>query len=210
MTRRTSKDTKPKVPNSFMAGCLMVGLSCSVNAELSHEAPDVPIIDGTQDAQAKGGLAIARLHLRIGDNRINEVSSKFDYRVNKGLARITGMLTLWIPNFATGLEQETAPGALLTAAFTHPDESAPYAECEFAFDRIAVGPKAEYRFVMRQTGKADAPRLRLRKGSCDVELLEAGLQPGIPAARSGDQVSVEFRRDETDQQPISLGQGQLK
>lgn len=208
MNYRISIRANRNVPTSFLAGCVMLGLSQGVYAQQGSDDAAQTMRSGALEEPAKNDTG-KRLRLRIGDDRIDEVSSNFAYRVNNGLALIKGTLKLWLPNGATGLDQVTAPGALITATFTHQGEADPYAECELAFDRIVAGPKAEYAFVVKQTGKVDAPRLRLRKGSCDVDPEAVGLQPGVPAARKGDQVAVELH-DAADVNHVPLGQGRLK
>jgi hypothetical protein len=87
------------------------------------------------------GASDQRLRLRIGNDRTNEFSSKVEYRVKKGLARIKGTVKLWLPDVAgTGLDSATAPNALITATFVR---GAPYAECEFTFNRIVDGRVAD-------------------------------------------------------------------
>lgn len=153
------------------------------------------------------GASDQRMRLRIGNDRTNEFSSKVEYRVKKGLARIKGTVKLWLPDGAgTGLDSATASDALITATFLR---GAPYAECEFTFNRIVDGRIAEYVFTSRQTGKLSSPRLRVQKGSCDIDLGTGGLQAGIPGALANDRVEIVLH-DEANSGHIDLGSGKLK
>lgn len=182
-----------------MAALFAFGVASAANAQSTP--------DDTSVVPAKNGSDKTRLRLRIGDDRTDEVSSKFEFRVSKGLARIKGTLKLWVPNSTTGVTTETAADALSTATFSR--GGSPYAECEFAFDQIIDGQVAEYVFAARQTGKPESPRLRLQKGSCDIDPAP-GLQAGIPAAKVGDVIEVEFHDEAGTGDHIKLGEGNLR
>ena len=170
---------------------------------IADSGPDDPSAE-----PAKNGEEKTRLRLRIGDDRVDEVSAKFEYRIKKGLARVKGTLKLWIPNTTTGVTADNAADALATATFSR--GGAAYAECEFGYDRIIDGRIAEYVFAARQTGKTSSPRLRLQKGSCDVDLQADGLQAGIPGAQQGDLIEVEFHDESGGGGHIPLGEGNLR
>ena len=157
-------------------------------------------------------LAKGRFKLDIGDDATDPVSSRFVYQADKNGARFKGSLKLSLPSTDTGIvDRATAEDALITATLFSGGQ--PYAVCEFTLDRIkpgAGGPSAQFAFTVK-TSKAGRS-VRQPKGSCDTDLATVGVQPGIPALSSQDEVVVEFHFDPapaTGPGVFELGRGQF-
>lgn len=136
-----------------------------------------------------------RFKLDIGDDATDPVSSRFVYQADKNGVRFKGSLKLSLPSADTGIvDRLTADDALITATLSSSGQ--PYAECVFILDRVKPGeggPSAQFAFAVK-TSKGGRS-VRQPKGSCDTDLAVAGIQPGIPAISSKDEVVVEFHFD---------------
>lgn len=108
------------------------------------------------------------------------------------------------PSTALGITDEaTAVAALLQIQLSRPPATlgglpTPYASCalelseiEIEFeDGVAVEGHAVYKAVVEAKSKLGVVELKEKRGACDVDLVTANAQPGVPAVQSGDLASV--------------------
>ncbi|MBL7662110.1 hypothetical protein JNK13_05085 [bacterium] len=71
---------------------------------------------------------------------------------------------------------------------------APYAQCFLRYDHETTLNgviAAEHKVDVRDDGKRSRSRTRNKKGSCDVDLNQSGVQRGLPFVKRGDEVVIE-------------------
>jgi len=153
----------------------------------------------------KGGKQ--RLRVVIGDDSTDPVAAKLEYKVKKGLAQFKASLKLALPSAETGIvDQATAEDAVITVTFLN--GTAPYAQCEFGFDRITPeAVSAKYAIAVKQVNRKGTISTRQNKGSCDVDLATDGVQVGVPPVQSGDEAVIEFQPADLGALPVELGRG---
>jgi hypothetical protein len=218
------KNTPSFTVRTLLLGLALAGLGTVAEARQGADDPAPPIAGGipgddhgggghgTDDHGVSPNLPLdaalkPRVRLKLKDDNQAQFSGAFEFRAAQQSAEIKGSAKLKLPNPLTGLDAASAAEALLTAGFSHDGGVTRYAECELALDRVIGKRIAEYNFALKQTGNPGKPRLRVKKGICDIDLATAGIQPGLPVVLSGDQLTVEFQ-DAVG--PITLGAGILK
>ena len=101
------------------------------------------------------------------------------------------------------IDEASAVAALLQIQLSHPPATlgglpTPYASCalelaeiEIEFeDGVAVEGHAVYKAGVEAKSKLGVVELKEKRGACDVDLVAAGAQAGVPAVQNGDLASV--------------------
>lgn len=116
---------------------------------------------------------------------------KFQSSTEDGVreSRFSASIKIPVPSTTpavTTIEQASA----LSLKITLLRANVAYAQCSFVFNRVRSekgSPAAEYMVNVQKEGR----KLRLRKGTCDIDLATDGIQAGVPIARKGDTAIVE-------------------
>ena len=108
----------------------------------------------------------------------------------KTIAEYSLNLRIPLPSTQPAISDEaTAEAQEITVQFSR--EGVPYAECNVPFknaDLTDDEPKANYRSRIKLRDRAGkSARIKAKKGAeCDVDLLEPGVQEGVPELQAGD------------------------
>ena len=146
---------------------------------------------------------------RLADDNPGTTGAKVDYRVKSGLREFKAGLKIHLPDAATGLKRSNARTAVIAATLAA--DGAVYAECQLVFDHFLPGDRAEYKLAVSERSRDGRTTLRQNRGGCDIDLTQAGMQAGVPSARSGDAMELSYEpEDQTTGQPsktVELGRG---
>ncbi len=159
---------------------------------------------GKKDSNDSHKSSKSKNKLKVKLSRVNNASpfvhGKLQYREkvskNKEEERLWGGVKIPLSSTVPAVGSVEEAASLLIIG-TLSRSGIPYAECQFVFDELEeddhngeINTFAEYKLDIRSKIKDGEEDLRIKKGNCDVDLLTAGTQSGVPAVEDEDTIDV--------------------